>query len=222
MSDFNSLIPKLVFGFLPFLFALCFHEFSHGWVANKLGDPTAKLMGRLTLNPVAHASLWGTIILPLVGMVSGLPVIGWANPVPVNSKNLRNQKMGMFWVALAGPGSNMFLASIAAVSVMVIRVHYAHAASSAPLEEFAESFLVINLWLAFFNLIPINPLDGGKVFAIFLTDKMRRQLEGYESYAPILLMLLFFTGALQFIIAPFVNFTGNLMLVASAHLLGAA
>src|SRR5438552_4636349 len=97
--DASAIIPQIVTAFIPFLFALCVHEFAHGWVANKLGDSTAKLMGRLILNPTAHADLLGTIILPIAGMLSGIPMIGWAKSVPVNSKNLKNQKTGMFWVA---------------------------------------------------------------------------------------------------------------------------
>jgi Zn-dependent protease len=220
-NDFMEIIPKIVFSFLPFLFALCFHEFSHGWVANKLGDPTAKLMGRLTLNPHAHADMLGTYILPLVGMITGVPLIGWAKPVPVNENNLRNKKYGMFWVALAGPGSNILLAAIGALILAGTIIHFPHAGFADGLMQFAENFLVINLWLAFFNLLPLHPLDGGKVFAIFLPYEVNRKLESMQLHSQIILAVLFFTGALGFVLQPVVRFTGNLMLTVSSKILGA-
>src|ERR1700678_4514201 len=108
-------VLRVVTGFIPFLFALCAHEFSHGWVANKLGDPTARLMGRLTLNPMAHADPFGTILLPLLAIFFHTPFFGWAKPVPVNSRNLKNERVGLFWIALAGPGSNMIMALLGAL-----------------------------------------------------------------------------------------------------------
>jgi Zn-dependent protease len=218
MGDMSEIIPKFIFGFLPFLFALCFHEYSHGWVANKLGDPTAKLMGRLTLNPHAHADMLGTYILPVVGMLTGIPLIGWAKPVPVNENNLRNKKTGMFWVALAGPGSNIFLALIGAFAYSVVEIYFPHASFSEGMLLFTGSFLWINLWLAFFNLLPLHPLDGGKVFAIFLPNEVNRKLESLQMSSQIILALLFFSGALVFVLQPVVSFTANGMLSIFSHL----
>src|SRR3954469_19503462 len=104
-----AILPKIALYFIPFLLALCAHEYAHGWVANKLGDPTARLMGRLTLNPLAHADIIGTFMLPILAIITGGPFFGWAKPVPVNDRNLKNRRLGMFWVALAGPASNMIL-----------------------------------------------------------------------------------------------------------------
>ena len=103
--------------FIPFLFALCFHEYAHGWVAKLRGDRTAEIMGRLTLNPLAHADMIGTVILPLVSIVSGIPFFGWAKPVPVDARNLKNPKVDMFWIAAAGPLSNLLLALIGALGL---------------------------------------------------------------------------------------------------------
>ncbi len=186
-------ILRVVTGFIPFLFALCAHEFAHGWVANKLGDPTARIMGRLTLNPMAHADLIGTIALPLVGMFTGVPLIGWAKPVPVNSRNLKNQKTGMFWVASAGPGSNIIMAMFGAFFV-VLSVKYG--GPHGFFFELSRNFILINLALAFFNLIPLHPLDGAKIFEIFLPTSVNRKLEEMQLYSGILLLLLFMTGFL--------------------------
>src|SRR5580658_5489953 len=107
-----DIILRVVTGFIPFLFALCVHEYAHGFVANKLGDPTAKMMGRLTLNPMAHADPIGTVVLPVMAILFGAPFFGWAKPVPVNSRNLKHEKRDMCWIAAAGPGSNVIMAFI--------------------------------------------------------------------------------------------------------------
>src|SRR3954471_24971700 len=101
MSD--DIPQKLVIYFGPFLFALCFHEFSHGWVARRKGDRTAEMMGRLTMNPLAHVDMFGTLLLPIMSILTGFPSIGWAKPVPVDARNLKNPRQDMFWIALAGP-----------------------------------------------------------------------------------------------------------------------
>jgi Zn-dependent protease len=190
----TSVIPQVLTAFIPFLFALCAHEYAHGWVANKLGDPTAKLMGRLTLNPMAHADPIGTIALPLIGMFTHVPLIGWAKPVPVNSRNLRNQKTGMFWVASAGPGSNLIMGMFGAIGYELARKY---GGSSGFFLEMSANFLMINLWLAVFNLIPLAPLDGAKIFDIFLPANVSRKLEEMQMYSGILLLVLFVTGILQ-------------------------
>ena len=121
--DIAAAIPKLAMFFPAFLFALCFHEYAHGWMAKKFGDDTAEHMGRLTMNPIAHADVIGTIVLPIFAIVTGAPLFGWAKPVPVNPRNLKNPKTDMFWVAFAGPLSNVLLAVVGAV-IMVVGVSY--------------------------------------------------------------------------------------------------
>jgi Zn-dependent protease len=111
MDNFVEIGHKLALFYVPFLFALCFHEFAHGWIAKTRGDNTAELMGRLTLNPMAHADMIGTFALPIMAIVFSVPIFfGWAKPVPVNIRNLKNPRVDMFWIALAGPASNILLA----------------------------------------------------------------------------------------------------------------
>lgn len=188
--------------FVAFLFSICFHEFAHAWMAARKGDQTARLMGRLTLNPVAHADLIGTIVLPLMGLF-GMAVFGWAKPVPVNPRNLKKPRSDMFWIAAAGPGSNLLLALAGSFGVAL---SYALQLQVPGVFKFLEGFIVINLLLCFFNLIPLHPLDGGKIIARFLPENVNQKLEEMQLYSGILLLVLFITGSLQFLMYP-VQFT---------------
>ena len=149
-NDLTSIAFKTIIVLIPFLLALSFHEYAHGWVANKLGDPTAKLMGRLTLNPFAHADPIGTFILPILAISTGGPFFGWAKPVPVNARNLKNEKVGMFWVALAGPASNILLAFLGTVVLALAIKFFPSAELTKATAEVAKFFVLINLSLAFF------------------------------------------------------------------------
>jgi Zn-dependent protease len=159
----DSLPWKIATWLIPLIIAIVFHEVSHGWVANMLGDPTARERGRLTFNPVKHVDPFGTVLLPMVLAVTGAPIFGWAKPVPVVSQRLRNPRFDMVLVALAGPGMNLLLAALAALPVAVLVAGSAQGAMAAFAIQNLINFMLINVFLAVFNLIPIPPFDGGHV-----------------------------------------------------------
>jgi Zn-dependent protease len=200
--------------FIPFLFALCFHEFAHGFIAKLRGDNTAEIMGRLTLNPLAHIDWIGTVGLPILAILTGLPLFGWAKPVPVNPRNLKDPKNDMFWVALAGPLSNILL-FILGLGVFAILLHIVHLPFSSPLWEMLKMFLYINLILAFFNLLPLHPLDGGKIVERFIPFTWNRWLEDHQAQLNMALLGLIMLGAFRYMAIP-LNYLLNtsLMFVA--------
>ena len=187
--------------FIPFLFSLCFHEFAHGWVAKRRGDNTAEVMGRLTLNPMPHIDWIGTVALPIVAIITHLPLFGWAKPVPVNPRNLKTPKEDMFWIALAGPLSNILLFFIGVVAVFMI-VRMPSLTAGPQLLEMLKMFLLINLYLAFFNMIPIHPLDGGKVFERFLPHSWNIWLEENQYYLNMGLLFLIIFGGFRYLAYP--------------------
>lgn len=202
----STVVQKLVIFFGPLLFALCFHEFAHGLVAKWRGDNTAERMGRLTMNPLAHADMMGTFIFPIVSilMTSGMasPIIfGWAKPVPVESRNLKNVRTDMFWIALAGPLSNIFLAVVTTFLWALILKFQLFADYSQGIQMFATTFIGTNILLAVFNLVPLHPLDGGKVLARFLPYSINRKLEENEQISGIILLVLLFSGVLMSILS---------------------
>ncbi|AGH95554.1 site-2 protease family protein [Pseudobdellovibrio exovorus] len=201
--DLVEIGGKLALLYVPFLFALCFHEFAHGLVAKWRGDNTAEQLGRLTLNPMAHADMVGTVLLPMAAIIFKLPIFfGWAKPVPVNPRNLKNVRSDMFWIAIAGPASNVLLAILATV-FMFFAIRYGFLGSySRYVFEIAQTFVLINLFLAIFNMLPIHPLDGGKVLARFLPPSLNYKLEQNEHLSGIILMVLIFTGMLKILSIP--------------------
>ena len=190
--------PEVLVLLIPvLLFALVFHEFSHGWVAYKLGDPTAKNQGRLTLNPIAHLDPFGSMMILFVGF-------GWAKPVPVDSRYLANPREDMMKIAFAGPASNLFLALI---GVLIRLTGYA-----GPLTSMLILFTQINISLAVFNMIPIPPLDGSQIFSGIMIRRNPQLVMQLQMYGPQILMglILFgmFTGVsvIWAFMSPFVNF----------------
>ncbi len=197
---------------LPVLAAIIFHEVAHGWVAFRLGDPTAARMGRLTLNPISHIDPFGTVLLPLLLIVTGVPfVFGYAKPVPVNFYNLNHPKRDMIWVALAGPVTNIL---IAVTSVYVLKFLDTTGGSSltfpafvsTPLVLMAQSSVNINVMLAAFNLFPIPPLDGGRVLVGLLPEPYSSAVARIEPYGFLIIVFLLMTHTLDIFIGPVVHF----------------
>lgn len=189
MPDFD--ITVIVLQYLCLLFSLSFHEAAHAAMANYWGDPTARLLGRMTLNPVKHADVMGTVILPIIAMISGIPLFGWAKPVPFNPRNLTDRKRGPVWIALAGPGSNLLLVLFAAIVLRALAALSNVMPGSPVLSMFILAFFflaLINSILMLFNLIPLPPLDGHHVLEFFLSPEARKK---YESIGPFSLIILF-------------------------------
>ena len=200
--DLFDSIARIAPIYVSFLFSLCFHEYAHGWVARLRGDRTAEIMGRLTMNPLVHMDPIGTFLFPILGLITNFPVIGWAKPVPVEPRNLKNPRTDMFWVALAGPASNMLLALLGSFIFVVIVKDFRTLENFEAWNEILQTFIFINLFLAIFNLIPIHPLDGGKIVERFLSTSLNIKLHQHQGALNILLMVLFFSGAIKYVIIP--------------------
>lgn len=204
MDLFSTLI-----GFGIVLVSLTIHEAAHAWTADRLGDPTARLLGRVSLNPVVHIDPIGTILLPLLAAYSGLPIIGWAKPVPVNISRLRHHRRDFMIVAAAGPISNFLQALILAA---VFRIVY-DPTDVDLVPAILRLGVETNLLLAFFNLIPIPPLDGGNVLAGLVPEGAARVLDQIRQFGFIALYALMLTGYLSALILPPTEFFLRLLLL---------
>ncbi len=206
--DLSLVGAKIGVFYIPFLFALCFHEFAHGLVAKWRGDRTAEMMGRLTLNPAAHVDWLGTVMLPIMAIVFSSPIFfGWAKPVPVNERNLKSPRKDMFWVALAGPLSNVILAIIGAILLGFSFRFFQFSPYLSAIKNLLDVFIRTNLFLAVFNILPLHPLDGGKVLARFLPAEINYKLEQNQQISSMILMMLVLTGALQILAYPVYSLT---------------
>ena len=190
------------------LVALTVHEAAHAWTSNQLGDPTARLLGRISLNPIVHIDPIGTILLPLISAYSGLPIIGWAKPVPVDTRRLKHPRRDFMIVAAAGPISNLAQAVICAVIVRSLFADTDTGMARAILLKAVE----VNVLLAVFNLIPIPPLDGGNVLAGLVPESAAVLIDGLRQYGFILLYALMLTGILDDLIEPPAYFLLGLLL----------
>jgi len=188
---FAGLIHGATVWILPVVLAITLHEAAHGWAASKLGDPTARLMGRVTLNPLPHIDLFGTLILPALLLIMKAPFLfGYAKPVPVNFSRLNNPRRDMALVALAGPASNLLLATIAALLFHVVDL--APSAAEDWLVENLRNLFLLNLVLAVFNMLPIPPLDGGRVLVSLLPDALAWRVAKLERAGLLLVILVLF------------------------------
>jgi Zn-dependent protease len=191
--------------------SLSVHEAAHAYTADRLGDPTARQLGRTSLNPAVHVDPIGTIVFPLVAFVTGVPLIGWAKPVPVDPRYLRHPKRDFAVIAAAGPASNLVMAAVAAVLLYVVDLaagpgEIAALAVVRPLASFLTIFAYLNVLLAVFNMIPVPPLDGGNVLLGVLPHAGARVVEQLRPYGILILYALMLTGVLSTLLGPVSNY----------------
>ncbi len=213
MGNLHSLIQLICVAAIPLIFAVTLHEAAHGWIASKLGDQTASIQGRVSLNPLRHIDPFGTVILPLMMLALGGFIFGWAKPVPIAWQHLRNPRRDMALVALAGPGANLVMAilwgMIAKISHLIFINPHLHEMmrSTALFIHLTSRFgIMINCVLLIINLIPIPPLDGSRVISSILSPRLARKYERFEAYGIwiflALIILLYVTNSLSVIYGP--------------------
>jgi Zn-dependent protease len=204
LLDIN--IAQILIAFIVLLFSLTVHEMAHAWTADRLGDPTARLLGRVSLNPLVHADPIGTFLFPLIAMLFGVPLIGWAKPVPVSIRRLRRERRDYVLVAAAGPASNLvmaFLAALALAAIPVSPVVLGEPNVSAPVAALLSLAVRLNVLLAIFNMLPIPPLDGGNVLSGLLPRRAAAAFDQLRPYGFLLLYALLLTdGFYYFVVRP--------------------
>jgi Zn-dependent protease len=203
LSDIT--VAQIFIGLSVLLFSLTVHEMAHAWTADRLGDPTARRKGRVSLNPIVHAELLGTVLLPLIAMVTGAPLIGWAKPVPVDTRYLRKPRRDYVLIAAAGPASNLALAVVAAVGLMLLPVSpqtLGEANVSVPIARILSELVQLNVLLAVFNMVPIPPLDGGNVLAGLLPRSAASVFNQIRPYGVLLLYGLVLSNGFRLIVMP--------------------
>lgn len=210
--DFTNIIRDIVLLSVPILIAVTFHELAHGFIADRLGDPTARIAGRLTINPLKHLDPLGTLAFIITRM------IGWAKPVPVNPYNLKNPKRDMMWVSVAGPAANLVVAVLASIVLRII-LNFSLPSFSlmwqnilVPLVLIIQLTVTINIGLGVFNLIPVPPLDGSKILMGLLPHKQAVAYSKIEPYGFFILLGLIFLRVTDYIIVPIIFFLRYILL----------
>src|SRR3990167_8705192 len=212
-GNISSLIQLICIAAIPLIFAITLHEAAHGWIASKLGDQTASIQGRVSLNPARHIDLFGTIILPLTMLILGGFIFGWAKPVPIAWQNLRNPRRDMALVAIAGPGANLLMAILWGVIAKISHIIFLHPGIEHTMHpigafiHYAALFgIMINCVLLVINLIPLPPLDGSRIVTALLPPALARKYNRLEMYGIWiflgLLIVMVYTGAIVVITAP--------------------
>lgn len=214
----NSIIGQLIIYMVVLVFAISAHECAHAWMSNKFGDDTARLLGRITLNPVAHTDPVGTLLIPVVGFILGatgsglarVPLIGWGKPTPVNPLRWRRKDLANVMVSGAGIMANLLIAIVAVIIYKTVLMTGAYDSIPESLREpvvvFIDRLLQMNVSLAVFNLLPFPPLDGSKILETFLPESMQPTLNLLEQYGFLILMVLMYYGFFGAIIRPILNF----------------
>jgi Zn-dependent protease len=212
-SSFAERLQMLSIQLVPFVMAVVFHEYAHGFIANRWGDPTAKDAGRLTLNPIPHMDPIGTVLFPVINMLTGMNLLfGWAKPVPIDPRRFRKFRHGLFWVSLAGPGMNFLLAVLSAAVFCCLHLWMSpDFYLFEPLVAMCYVSVSLNYALGIFNLIPLPPLDGSKIIEAFLPIELARKYESIARYSFFILMALLLTGAFSVLSYP-IRFCTNLTL----------
>ncbi|MFO7592552.1 MAG: site-2 protease family protein [Pseudomonadota bacterium] len=215
MEELN-LIQRIAVWAIPVLFAITVHETAHGWMALRLGDPTAKMLGRLTLNPIPHIDPVGTILVPIglltmSTLMGGAPfLIGWAKPVPITAENLRNPRRDMAYVAIAGPASNLLMAIFWALMIQLgATVLHTSQGVGEFLINAGQAGILINAILLALNILPLPPLDGSRVVSSLLPPRLAWNYDRLESFGFPILLLLLVTGILGAILYPIINLVWN-------------
>ena len=212
MLDINALIQTIAIAALPVVFAITLHEAAHGYAARHFGDPTAWQAGRISLNPLRHIDPVGTVLIPLLILLfsAGSFLFGYAKPVPVNFGRLRNPKQDMFWVALAGPAANLFMALVWA-ALLKLAWEMPVNDFTVPLSEMSKLGVIINCVLMVLNLLPMPPLDGGRIAVSLLPYPLASKFAQLERWGFPILLLLLFTGVLGLVMSPLVQMLAGLI-----------
>ena len=212
MLDINALIQTIAIAALPVVFAITLHEAAHGYAARHFGDPTAWQAGRISLNPLRHIDPVGTVLIPLLILLfsAGSFLFGYAKPVPVNFGRLRKPKQDMFWVALAGPAANLFMALVWA-ALLKLAWEMPVNDFTVPLSEMSKLGVIINCVLMVLNLLPLPPLDGGRIAVSLLPYPLASKFAQLERWGFPILLLLLFTGILGLVMSPLVQMLAGLI-----------